>query len=173
MLTSGGSHACAAAVSGGNKQRRELLREFRKPNGGLGILSGADGFHPARALPVGGKGKDRGGALQIADGEGARLLAIDAQNARASRRHQKVRSCRRAYLPECRKNGIGHPIHRQDHRGIFCGDVMITGRPARNSARPRSTATCSGSPNRPAFTPNHVTPRIRLGGLILNGPPQD
>src|SRR5204862_1786753 len=80
----------------GNKQRRELLRELRKRNGGLGVLSGSDDFHSARAMPIGGKGKDRGGAMQMADGEAARPLAIDAEDARAPRRHQEVWSCRRA-----------------------------------------------------------------------------
>src|SRR5882757_11220426 len=45
-------------------------------------------------------------------------------------------------------------------------DVMITGRPHGNSAKPRSTATCLDEPNRPDFPLALMSPHASLGSSL-------
>ena len=156
-------HARRHAVA--DQQRRQPLGELGKLDRGAGGLAGGDLVEVPRDLGVGGKRQDRRRVVKIADCE-AVGPAPSSPSARA--RRAVIRRCGRPGAQTSLKEAKPWSVMPSTGRATAASPpaLMMTGRPDRNSASARSTATCLGLPNRSDFPFPLMSPRTHpLGPL--------
>ena len=150
---SGGWHARTAAdLPSAHQQRRQPLGELGQLDRSTRGLACGNGLDMPGHLAVRGEREDRCRVVEIADRQAAgpaastpmarARRAVTSRNGRAGALNSRKAASVASVMPSTGNAATASLL-----------DVMITGRPERNSASPRSTATCAGSPSKPDFVP--------------------